>query len=71
MWFGNLVTMKWWSDLYLNEGFASYIEFKGINAAYPEWKMVTFIFLNIEVIIKCLNCRKINLQSTQCMVLWI
>lgn len=42
MWFGNLVTMKWWNDLWLNEGFASYMQYKAVHAIYPEWQMVLF-----------------------------
>jgi len=36
-WFGNLVTMAWWDDLWLNEGFASWMESKASNDLNPQW----------------------------------
>jgi tricorn protease interacting factor F2/3 len=36
-WFGDLVTMKWWDDLWLNESFATFMSYKAINSVFPEW----------------------------------
>ena len=47
MWFGDLVTMAWWDDLWLNESFASWMGSKAVDWLFPEWDMWTQ-FVNMD-----------------------
>ena len=48
-WFGNLVTMEWWDDLWLNEGYASFVEFLCVDHLFPEYDIWTQFVTNTHI----------------------
>lgn len=46
-WFGDLVTMRWWDDIWLNESFATYMAYKANNAIFPRWELKTQYLLDV------------------------
>lgn len=47
-WFGDMVTMQWWNNLWLNEGFATWMEYKPIAAWHPEWNLSQQVAENLN-----------------------
>lgn len=57
-WFGNLVTMEWWTHLWLNEGYASFVEFLCVNHLFPEFDIWTQFVTETYIKALELDCLK-------------
>ena len=63
-WFGNLVTMKWWDDLWLNESFANLMEYRAVDEMFPKWNIFEQ-FVNTEMNMAMRRDALPNVQSVR------
>ncbi|XP_025163241.1 aminopeptidase M1-C [Harpegnathos saltator] len=57
MWFGDSVTMKWWNDLWLSEGFATYMQHRAVDSIFPAWRQMASFPLNTKYVAMKEDCK--------------
>lgn len=68
-WFGDLVTMAWWNNLWLNEGFANWMQFHAAKDLHPEWKWTyprLFMRMRAKLRMRSRRPTRCNSKSLRC-----